>query len=64
MDRWVRKPSFIGVVADLGIGRIKDHADSVVSDEAFSKGGERWADAPTTKEAYFIRQLFDGNPIA
>jgi asparagine synthase (glutamine-hydrolysing) len=43
--------------------RIKDHAESVVSDDAFAKGGERWADAPSTKEAYFIRQLFDGNSV-
>ena len=41
--------------------RIKDHAASVVSDEDFAKRAERWAeDTPDTKEAYFIRDIFDG----
>ena len=40
---------------------IKDHAESVVSDEAFEKRAERWPDStPDTKEAYFIRDVFDG----
>ncbi|KAJ7905431.1 hypothetical protein B0H14DRAFT_3078900 [Mycena olivaceomarginata] len=56
---WRQKEQFSDGVGYSWIDGIKDHADSVVSDEAFSKGGERWADAPTTKEAYFIRQLFD-----
>ena len=39
---------------------IKDHAESVVSDEAFEKRAERWPDStPDTKEAYFIRDVFD-----
>ena len=41
--------------------RIKDHAAAVVSDEAFEKRAERWpTDTPDTKEAYFIRETFDG----
>ena len=41
--------------------RIKDHAASIVSDEDFAKRAERWPeDAPDTKEAYFIRDIFDG----
>lgn len=39
---------------------MKDHAASVVSDEAFAKRAERWPDnTPDTKEGYFIRDVFD-----
>lgn len=63
MDRWVR---FIGVneppkVRLISTNSIKDHAAAVVSDEEFEKRAERWPDStPDTKEAYFIRQTFDG----
>lgn len=41
--------------------RIKQHADEIVSDEALSKREERWTtDVPDTKEAYLIREIFDG----
>lgn len=44
---------------------IKDHAASVVSDEDFVKRAERWPkDTPDTKEAYFIRDIFDGKSPA
>lgn len=40
---------------------IKDHAAAVVSDESFAKRAERWPEsAPDTKEAYWIREVFDG----
>lgn len=40
---------------------MKDQAETAISDEAFSKAAERWPqDVPTTKEAYYIRQIFDG----
>lgn len=40
---------------------MKEHAAQVVSDEAFGKRAERWSfDVPDTKEAYFIRDIFDG----
>jgi len=40
---------------------MKNHADEVVSDEAFAKREERWSfDVPDTKEAYLIRDIFDG----
>jgi asparagine synthase (glutamine-hydrolysing) len=40
---------------------IKDHAAASVSDEAFDKREERWTeDTPDTKEAYFIREIFEG----
>ncbi|KAJ7470704.1 hypothetical protein FB451DRAFT_1037978 [Mycena latifolia] len=56
---WRQKEQFSDGVGYSWIDGIKDHAESVVSDEAFAAGAERWADAPSTKEAYFIRQLFD-----
>ncbi|KAJ6596831.1 hypothetical protein DFH09DRAFT_102304 [Mycena vulgaris] len=57
---WRQKEQFSDGVGYSWIDGIKDYAESVVSDEAFAKGSERWAaDAPSTKEAYFIRQLFD-----
>jgi len=40
--------------------RIKDHAESVVSDEAFASRAEKYpSDTPETKEGYFIREIFD-----
>ena len=39
---------------------MKEHAAQVVSDEAFAKRAEKWSfDVPDTKEAYFIRDIFD-----
>ena len=39
---------------------MKDHAASEVSDEDYAKRAERWSfDVPDTKEAYYIRDLFD-----
>ena len=39
---------------------MKDHAASVVSDEAFAERAQRWPeDTPDTKEAYLIREIFD-----
>ena len=39
---------------------MKAHAEDVVSDEAFAKRAERWpVDTPDTKEAYFIREIFE-----
>lgn len=41
--------------------RMKKHAAQVVSDEAFAKRAEKWTfDVPDTKEAYLIRDIFDG----
>ena len=40
---------------------MKEHAAQVVSDEEFAKREEKWSfDVPDTKEAYFIREIFDG----
>lgn len=40
---------------------IKDNAAAFVSDKDFVKRAERWpVDTPDTKEAYYIREIFDG----
>jgi hypothetical protein len=41
--------------------RLKDHAGHAIPDEIFEERSERWPEAtPDTKEAYFIRDTFDG----
>lgn len=43
---------------------MKDTASTLVSDEGFAKRGERWSfDVPDTKEAYYIRDIFDGEDL-
>ena len=55
------------VFANTGVGYswidgLKDYAARSISDEQMSKAAERWAlDTPETKEAYLIRQLFEGH---
>lgn len=45
----------------MTLNRIKAHAEQTVSDEAFSERATRWSvDTPDTKEAYFIREIFEG----
>jgi asparagine synthase (glutamine-hydrolysing) len=42
---------------------MKDHAAGIVSDTAFAKRHERWPEeTPDTKEAYYIREIFDREP--
>ena len=44
---------------------MKDQAAVEVSDDAFAKRAERWPrDTPDTKEAYWIRDIFDGECCA
>ncbi|KAF7969023.1 hypothetical protein HWV62_28636 [Athelia sp. TMB] len=58
---WRQKEQFSDGVGYSWIDGIKDAAASQISDEAFDKRGERWSlDTPDTKEAYYIRELFDG----
>lgn len=39
---------------------MKEHANTTISDESFAKRHERWpTDTPDTKEAYYIREIFD-----
>lgn len=41
--------------------RIKEHAETSVSEEDFAKRSERWpTEVPDTKEAYLFREIFDG----
>lgn len=43
------------------LDRMKEHAAEIVTDEQFETRAERWPkDTPDTKEAYYIRQIFDG----
>ena len=43
---------------------MKDHAANEVSDEDFARRHERWPhDTPDTKEAYYIRDVFDSKLI-
>jgi len=58
---WRQKEQFSDGVGYSWIDGIKEHATQVVSDEAFAKRAEKWSfDVPDTKEAYFIRDIFDG----
>ncbi|KAH7915004.1 hypothetical protein BJ138DRAFT_1170244 [Hygrophoropsis aurantiaca] len=58
---WRQKEQFSDGVGYSWIDGIKDHASTVVSDEAFAQRAERWSlDTPDTKEAYLIRDIFDG----
>ncbi|OCH95018.1 glutamine-hydrolyzing asparagine synthase [Obba rivulosa] len=58
---WRQKEQFSDGVGYSWIDGMKDQAASVVSDEAFAKRAERWPeDTPDTKEAYYIREIFDG----
>jgi hypothetical protein len=42
------------------VSRMKEHAAIIVSDDAFAKCAERWPEeTPDTKEAFFIRDIFD-----
>ncbi|OSX65056.1 hypothetical protein POSPLADRAFT_1136324 [Postia placenta MAD-698-R-SB12] len=58
---WRQKEQFSDGVGYSWIDGMKDHAAAVVSDEAFAKRTERWpVSTPDTKEAYWIREIFDG----
>jgi len=58
---WRQKEQFSDGVGYSWIDGIKDAAANLVSDDAFAKREERWSlDTPDTKEAYYIRELFDG----
>ncbi|KAH8107028.1 glutamine-hydrolyzing asparagine synthase [Cristinia sonorae] len=58
---WRQKEQFSDGVGYSWIDGMKDQAASSVSDEDFAKRTERWPeDTPDTKEAYYIRDIFDG----
>lgn len=57
---WRQKEQFSDGVGYSWIDGMKEHAATVVSDDAFAKRAERWPeDTPDTKEAFFIRDIFD-----
>ena len=64
LDRWVR-PSLLvhlrtlhTLVCDL---RLKAHAENAIPDQLYEKRFDRWpVDTPSTKEAYYMRDIFDG----
>jgi asparagine synthase (glutamine-hydrolysing) len=59
---WRQKEQFSDGVGYSWIDGMKDAASSFVSDEAFAKRAERWSmDTPDTKEAYYIREIFDSH---
>jgi len=44
---------------------MKEHAATVVSDDAFARRAERWPEeTPDTKEAFFIRDIFDSQHLS
>ncbi|PPQ70959.1 hypothetical protein CVT24_009959 [Panaeolus cyanescens] len=58
---WRQKEQFSDGVGYSWIDGMKEHAAQAVSDEAFAARHSRWtSDVPDTKEAYFIRDIFDG----
>ncbi|KIY50934.1 glutamine-hydrolyzing asparagine synthase [Fistulina hepatica ATCC 64428] len=58
---WRQKEQFSDGVGYSWIDGMKDHAAALVSDEAFAARATRWPrDTPDTKEAYFIREIFEG----
>ncbi|KAG6911467.1 asparagine synthetase [Tephrocybe rancida] len=58
---WRQKEQFSDGVGYSWIDGIKEHAEAVISDAAMTKRTERWTvDVPDTKEAYYIRDIFDG----
>ncbi|KAI8908912.1 asparagine synthase [Gorgonomyces haynaldii] len=57
---WRQKEQFSDGVGYSWIDTLKEHAIAQVSDEQFAKASERWSkDTPTTKEAYWYRELFE-----
>ncbi|KAF8894540.1 glutamine-hydrolyzing asparagine synthase [Infundibulicybe gibba] len=58
---WRQKEQFSDGVGYSWIDGVKNYAETAVSDEEFAKRGERWSEGtPDTKEAYFLRDIFDG----
>lgn len=61
---WRQKEQFSDGVGYSWIDGMKDHAEATVSDETFAKAAERWpVDTPLTKEAYWIREVFESESI-
>ncbi|GAA5947642.1 hypothetical protein JCM10213_002242 [Rhodosporidiobolus nylandii] len=59
---WRQKEQFSDGVGYSWIDGLKAHAAASVSDEQMAGAAERYPlDTPDTKEAYFIRQIFEGH---
>ncbi|KAJ3339788.1 asparagine synthetase [Gonapodya sp. JEL0774] len=57
---WRQKEQFSDGVGYSWIDGLKDHAEKSVSDVDFAAAAERFPhDTPTTKEAYYYRQIFE-----
>ncbi|KAI9601681.1 hypothetical protein H4Q26_001514 [Puccinia striiformis f. sp. tritici PST-130] len=57
---WRQKEQFSDGVGYSWIDGLKAHAEQLITDEQLSSAHDRWTlDTPTTKEAYFIRQIFE-----
>jgi len=58
---WRQKEQFSDGVGYSWIDGLKAQAENAIPDQLFEKGSERWpVDTPSTKEAYYIRDIFDG----
>ncbi|KAI9228067.1 MAG: asparagine synthase [Piptocephalis tieghemiana] len=57
---WRQKEQFSDGVGYGWIDSLRDRAESLISDDLFSKRHQRWSkDTPSTKEAYWYRDLFE-----
>ncbi|RSH94785.1 asparagine synthetase [Saitozyma podzolica] len=59
---WRQKEQFSDGVGYSWIDGMKDHAAATISDAKFAERAQRWPlDTPDTKEAYWIREIFEGH---
>ncbi|KAH9063377.1 asparagine synthase [Lactarius vividus] len=58
---WRQKEQFSDGVGYSWIDGLKAHAENAITDQLYEKRFERWpVDTPSTKEAYYMRDIFDG----
>ena len=58
----MRNPSFHALLRSNMLFRMKDHAESNITDDTFNDRTKHYPlGTPDTKEAYWIRQLFEGH---
>ncbi|KAH9043174.1 asparagine synthase [Lactarius pseudohatsudake] len=58
---WRQKEQFSDGVGYSWIDGLKAHAENAIPDQLYEKRFERWpVDTPSTKEAYYMRDIFDG----
>ncbi|KAI9466271.1 asparagine synthase [Lactarius psammicola] len=58
---WRQKEQFSDGVGYSWIDGLKAHAEKAIPDQLYEKRFERWpVDTPSTKEAYYMRDIFDG----